>query len=301
MLADLRGLEALLWISRKGSFSAAAKQLNTTQPAISMRIRELERRLGVTLIDRTRGRARLTAKGVECASYADRMVSLSSHLLHSVANLQGLQGRVRLGVSESIALSWLSRLVKRANREYPHAVLEMDVDITARLWARLAAGDYDLILLPEPIVQAEVLTESLGSLEFAWMASPALKVPKGRLGPRQLESWPIVTVSRESNLATVIEAWFQRGGATPHVVNYCNSLSTVASLTIAGVGISILPPSLFADAIKSGDLVRLDTSPQLQPIRFWAVCPLSEVQPLSRELLRLARETSDFPSPGVRA
>jgi DNA-binding transcriptional LysR family regulator len=294
MLADLRSLEALLWISRKGSFSAAAKQLNTTQPAISMRIRELERRLGVTLIDRSRGRARLTPKGMECASYADRMVSLSSHLVQSVANLQALEGRVRVGVSESVALSWLPRLVTRANREYPQAVLEIDVDITARLWSRLAAGDYDIILLPEPIAQAEVMTESLGTLEFAWMASPQLKVPKGPLGPRQLEHLPIVTVSRESNLSAVIETWFQRGRATPHVVNYCNSISAVASLTIAGVGISILPPSLFAAAVKAGELVRLETDPPLQPIRFWAVCPLSEVQPLSRQIARLAQETSSF-------
>lgn len=294
MLADLRGLEALLWIFRKGSFSAAAKQLNTTQPAISMRIRELERKLGVTLIDRSRGRARLTPKGMECVSYADRMMSLSSHLLHSVANLQALQGRVRVGVSESIALSWLSRLVTRANREYPQAILEIDVDITARLWARLTAGDYDIILLPEPIAQAEVMTESLGTLEFAWMASPQLKIPKGPRGPRQLENVPIITVSRESNLAAVIETWFQRGRATPHVVNYCNSISTVASLTIAGVGISILPPSLFAGAVKAGDLVLLNTDPPVQPIRFWAVCPLSEVQPLSRQIARLAQETSSF-------
>ena len=161
MLADLRGLEALLWISRKGSFSAAARQLNTTQPAVSMRIRELERRLGVPLIDRSRGRCRLTPKGMECVSYAERMLSLSSHLMHSVANLAALEGRVRVGVSESIALSWLPRLVTRASREFPQAVLEIDVDITARLWSRLGAGDYDIILLPEPITQAEVMSESL--------------------------------------------------------------------------------------------------------------------------------------------
>jgi len=294
MLLDLRGLEALLWISRKGTFSAAARQLNTTQPAISMRIRELERRLGVTLVDRSRRRPRLTPKGMECVSYADRMVSLSSHLLHSVANLQSLEGRVRVGVSESIALSWLPQLVTRASREYPQAVLEIDVDITARLWARLSAGDYDIILLPEPVTNAEVITESLGTLEFAWMASPQLRIPKGSLGPRQLESWPIVTVSRESNLAAVIETWFQRGQATPRVVNYCNSIATVASLTVAGVGISILPPSLFAGAVKAGELVRLGTEPPVAPIRFWAVCPLSEVQPLSRQIARLAQETSSF-------
>jgi DNA-binding transcriptional LysR family regulator len=294
MLADLRGLEALLWISRKGSFSAAAKQLNTTQPAISMRIREFERRLGVSLIDRSRGKARLTPKGMECVSYADRMVSLSSHLMHSMANPQAFEGRVRVGVSESVALSWLPRLVTRVNREYPQAVLEIDVDITARLWSRLAAGDYDIILLPEPIAQAEVMTESLGTLKFDWMASPQLKIPKGPLGPRQLENVPIVTVSRESNLAAVIETWFQRGHAMPRVVNYCNSIATVASLTIAGVGISILPPSLFAGAVKAGELLRLNTDPPVQPIQFWAVCSLSNVQPLPRQIARLAQETSGF-------
>src|SRR5581483_9432848 len=143
MLTDLKGLEALVWISKKGSFSAAAKQLNTTQPAISMRIRELERKLGVPLVDRSRGRLRLTPRGMECLSYADRIVSITSYLVQSVADLHGLEGRVRIGVSESIALSWLSDLVWRINREYPKAVLEMQVDLTTRLWAGIGAGDYD--------------------------------------------------------------------------------------------------------------------------------------------------------------
>jgi DNA-binding transcriptional LysR family regulator len=126
------------------------------------------------------------------------------------------------------------------------------------------------------------------------MASPKLPVPNGVLRPRQLEKLPVVTVSRESNLAAVIDAWFQRGQATPHVVNYCNSLSTVASLTIAGVGISILPPVLFAAALKSGGLVRLNTDPPVAPIRFWAVCPLRDVRPVARQIARLAQETSSF-------
>jgi DNA-binding transcriptional LysR family regulator len=295
MLTDLRGLEALVWISRKGSFTAAAKHLNTTQPAISMRIRELERKLGAPLLDRSRGRPRLTPRGLESVSYADRIVSLTSYLVQSVADLQSMEARIRIGVSESIALSWLSELVTRVTREYKKAVLEMEVDLTTRLWAGLAAGDYDIIMLPEPLTGANVMSESLGTLEFAWMASPQMKLPRGALQPRQLENLPIVTVSRDSNLAAVIDAWFQCGHATPRVVNYCNSLSMVAALTIASVGISILPPAIFGSPLTEGKLVRLSTEPPLQPIGFWAVTPpLAEAHPLARSIARLAQVASTF-------
>ena len=70
---NLKHVETFLWIARLGSFSAAARRLNTSQPAISMRIRELEQNLGVTLFDRRARSMRMTLKGREFADYAQRV------------------------------------------------------------------------------------------------------------------------------------------------------------------------------------------------------------------------------------
>lgn len=76
MRIPLRHLEALYWVSRLGSFTAAAGRLHSTQSAISMRIRDLEETLAQELFDRTARSARLTAKGHELVGYAERVMGL---------------------------------------------------------------------------------------------------------------------------------------------------------------------------------------------------------------------------------
>ena len=77
---DHRQLEALYWITRLGSFAAAARKLNTSQPAISQRIRDLERSLGVPLFDRSRRRAVLTPQGHEVAAGAEQLQIGRAHV-----------------------------------------------------------------------------------------------------------------------------------------------------------------------------------------------------------------------------
>jgi len=76
MRITLRHLEALYWVSRLGSFTAAAGRLHSTQSAISMRIRDLEETLAQELFDRTARSARLTAEGHELVGYAERVMGL---------------------------------------------------------------------------------------------------------------------------------------------------------------------------------------------------------------------------------
>jgi DNA-binding transcriptional LysR family regulator len=294
MYINLKALETLVAIARSGSFVAAAHKLNTTQPAISMRIRELERHLGTSLIDRGQGRLKLTSKGIECLQYAERITSLSSHLYQSVADPKAFSGHLRLGVSETIARTWLSKLVRTVKDTYEAVALEIDVDTTLRLWKKLADGDCDVIMVGGSLGQIDVCAEPIGYLPYVWVASPSLKVPKKTLSPHHLEDWPIVTLSKESNLAQVTEQWFHRGHATPRMLNYCNSMHTVALLTIAGIGVSLLPPTIFHNEIRTGKLVKLSTRPAQRPVEFWSVYRAQETRPLPPMMSKLALEISTF-------
>ncbi len=75
---EIKQLEAFYWIARLGSFAAAARKLHTTQPAISMRIRQLESDLGTQLFDTSRRTAQLTPKGRDLVDHAASMLTLMS-------------------------------------------------------------------------------------------------------------------------------------------------------------------------------------------------------------------------------
>jgi len=79
MRPRLDQLEALLWISKLGSFRSAARKLRLSQPAVSSRIRELESELGVSLLDRSRHRPRVTAEGVDVLRHAEQMIGLAEN------------------------------------------------------------------------------------------------------------------------------------------------------------------------------------------------------------------------------
>ena len=75
-MIDLRNIETFFWVATLGGFRAAAEKLNATQPAISQRIASLESDLGIRLFDRDVRGIKLTGKGRELLSHAERMLQL---------------------------------------------------------------------------------------------------------------------------------------------------------------------------------------------------------------------------------
>ena len=100
---SLYHLETLLWIDRLGTFSAAAERLNTTQPAVSARMRELEQRLG-TVLFRREGRAMsLTAAGRKLVRDCDPLLRDMQYALLGSGGYGEASGVVRIGAGEIAA------------------------------------------------------------------------------------------------------------------------------------------------------------------------------------------------------
>ncbi len=122
----LQQIETFFWTVNLGSFAAAAERLHATQSTVSMRIRELERTLGVDLFDRSQRSARLTPKGRELMEYAGRLLDLTGEIEHRIAAPQSIVGYVRLGVAEVVSTTWLPRLIELISRSYPGVRLEIE-------------------------------------------------------------------------------------------------------------------------------------------------------------------------------
>lgn len=294
---NINNLETFVWVVRFGSFTKAAQKLNASQPTVSMRIRELEKNLGVSLFDRRHKSFQLTPKGRDLMEYAVKVVSYWTEAQLRLGASTAINGRVRLGVTETIALTWLPAFVARLNSEFPEIILELDVGLTHGIWNDLEAGRVDLALLPGPAHGPGMTTVSLGSIHYTWMASPALGIPGETLSPRDLQAWPVVTLSRDSNLYDIIEEWFRRGKAEPRRIDACNSLGVVVRLTISGLGISLLPPTIYDRKIKSGALNIINVSPAIKPLQFAAVYRQRRGAILEPILAKVAQSISTFESP----
>jgi DNA-binding transcriptional LysR family regulator len=291
---NLRRIETFYWAAKLGSFSAAADRLNATQSTVSVRIQDLEREFGFTLFDRGRRGARVTAKGREVMRYAEDMLRLSAEMRERLAGSETMPGVLRIGVVEMISVTWLPRLVKAIHESYPKVALELAEALTQDLIEDLDRGNLDLILAAGRIPGHNFSQMALGTVEFAWMASPALGLPKRTLRPRDLQHWPVIALSRESYHHRSIEEWFHSGGAHCRRIDTCKSLGVAAALAGAGLGVTLLPPRCYGNEVKAGRLRMIAVAPRFRPVEFTATYSTATIQPAARRIAELAGEVSDF-------
>src|SRR5260370_32833363 len=109
----LTQIETFFWIARLGSFQQAAARLNLSQPTISLRIRQLEAVIGVSLFERQGHRIRLSEQGEQLLTLAQDLLTLSNQIEARFVPVNATKGVVRLGLPESVAATCLSSLIQR--------------------------------------------------------------------------------------------------------------------------------------------------------------------------------------------
>jgi DNA-binding transcriptional LysR family regulator len=128
------------------------------------------------------------------------------------------------------------------------------------------------------------------------MVDPALEIQKGRLGPNELRGWPIITLSKESSINQRIQAWFGDLFPDEFITVTHNNISVVAAMTMAGLGISVLPAVAYEKEISAGRLRVLDTDPSIPSLELHVARPKGRVEPLVEPIAALAMQVSEFPN-----
>src|SRR5262249_23586781 len=159
------------------------------------------------------------------------------------AQSKSARGRVSLGVSELIAHTWLPALLSTMGSRYPEVQIDTTIDMTPALLHGLEAGDYDVILAGAHRIATTFPTRSLGETTFHWLGRDP---PEGKppFTPRDLERSRIITWSKDAAIYASIQDWFISHGAGSARRITCNTAATMASLAVAGLGITLLPLEL---------------------------------------------------------
>jgi len=117
-----------------------------------------------------------------------------------------------------------------------------------------------------------------------------------------LAELPIIGMPQEANAYHTIINWFEEAQVTPSLVHCCNSFSVVALLVRRGVGVSLLPPDLFAGDLESGVLKILIEQPDVPKVEYSAAYVPGTEDSILPEVAAIAREESwFFGSPRTRS
>ena len=292
---NIKQLQTFVRIVEHGSFANAAKALDTTQSTVSARVKELERYIGADLFDRSHHRAVLTPRGHELFSFAKQLVDFANSLTVQFRDPAAVTGVLRVGVVGVVANTWLPRLVAALRERYPGITLRLDMSLTRVLVERLREGRLDLAIIAGQLSEPGFLAEPLGHDDFVWMASPSLGIPRKALGPRELQRWPILSLSEDSFHYPVVERWFRDAGAMFRAAASCNNMNVVADLTASGLGVSLLPRACYRADIAAKRLVVLNTAPPIPRVPFSLIHRVDRPHALTAAIATMANKVSELP------
>jgi DNA-binding transcriptional LysR family regulator len=293
-LITLRQLTALHWIERLGTFERAAEHLHTTQSAISKRVQELESTTGLQLFDRSQRGARLTAAGEELLIIAREILSLADRITSLKDGTQVITRRLRLGVTELTALTWLPRLIARLVKDFPGLTVEPEVDMSRTLHEKLMDDLVDLIIIPDTFTAPEVTAVPLAIVENAWMAAPGLIPHSGVVGLAELARYPVLVQGKRSGSGLFVNKWLGALGIELPKTLSSDSLTAMLGLTAAGLGVTYLPLECFRPLVDEGKLTIIKTDPELPPVPYMAMYRNDRPSAFVTEVASRAVELCDF-------
>ncbi|MCF6370820.1 LysR family transcriptional regulator [Rhizobium halophilum] len=268
-MVDFKGLETFLWVVALGSFKGAAQKLNTTQPAISHRIAQLENDIGFKLLTREARNITPTARGRQVLGYAEKIIGMRAEMMAALRDVSAIRGIVRLGVAETIVHTWLPDFIKEVNRLYPYLSLEIEVDISPSLRTRLLAQEIDIAFLLGPLTAPLLRNRLLCHYEVGFVASPALKVPKSA-NVHQLASFPIITFARKTQPYELVKSLFNRPDLPAIKLHASASMATVVHLAVEGIGVAVIPYQLVKEELKSRKLELIHSDVRMPQLSFCA-------------------------------
>lgn len=266
---NLEQLRTFRTVVRLGGVRKAATALNLTQPAVTARIRNLEDSLRCTLFDRVGSGLQLTKRGELLLSYAEQFATLSDLVARDVIDPEGVEGRLRLGVSETIAQCWLPDLVARLHRLYPKLEIELNVDISIDLRHALLTRELDLAILLGPISEYSVDNIALPGFDLAWYRS-AQPTDRDAEDDAALLRRPVLSYARNTRpYRELRDLLFEKVGAETSIFP-CSSLSACFRLVEADLGVAALPRALGGPYVAEGRIREFDPGWVPDPLSFTA-------------------------------
>jgi DNA-binding transcriptional LysR family regulator len=290
---NLKQLEALVWVADLGSFRKAAHHLNTTQPNISSRIAGLENTLGVVLMQRDAGSVSMTDKGREILQVARSVLRQSEKLLEVAARADLVQDRLRLGVTELVAATWLHDYLRRLKVAYPEVSVELTVDLSRTLDRSLGQNELDLTVQTAPFNSDASGQIDLGDYPYVWVADIATadQLPT-ELTVKDLIPHTLLTHARHTQAFAEISEYADTNALPKTRFVPSSSMSSCLQMTLDGMGVALLPEAMVARDVAAMRLAVLPVDWAPNPLRFAARYHADKVARFVVHAAQMAEETA---------
>jgi len=236
-------LKAFYAVVKYGGFDRAAESIKLSQPGVSMRIKRLEKDLGVDLFSRLGGRARLTDAGKIVHEHAGRLMIVLDEMRQAIDELKGLQrGQLRCGATPTYAVHLLPKVLVQFKRYFPNVEIRLIGGKTSEIAKRILAQDIDIgLVTATPTIPDSLRTFHLLTDEFVFVTArnhPLAKLHKISL--KQIGDVPLILREKGSLQRMIIDECFRRSGLAYRCIMEMEAAEALKRAVTEGLGCSIV-------------------------------------------------------------
>jgi DNA-binding transcriptional LysR family regulator len=259
MHITLRQLRIFEAVATYGSMSRAAVELNLTQPAVSMQMKQIEEQIGLPLIEQVGRKLFLTEAGTELRTHAQRFNAQALELKAAMEHLRGLhRGLLRLAVV-STANYFLPPLIASLSQQHPGVQVSLQVSNRESVLAALADNRTDLAITGRPPESDELVAERFLDNPLVVIASPSHPLARTEsLTLQRLSEERLVLRESGSGTRATIERHFAECGVDYLPGCELNTNEAVKLAVQAGLGLGVVSAQAIELEIEAGRLAVLN-------------------------------------------
>jgi DNA-binding transcriptional LysR family regulator len=291
---DTRQLAAFCEVVERKSFSHAAERLGVTQPAVSLQVRSLEKRLGTKLLDRSGRRVEPTEAGQRLYRLAQRMLTLEDQLLEEVSSADAvgvLRGELALGASTGPGGTVVPVLLGEFQREHPELSVALSISDTNRVIEQVAERELELGIVGASPRHRGVVFEPFFRDEVILVVPPGHRFAGKEISLEELRGEPLILMQEGAGVRQVIEHELRNGPVRLRDLDVHLELGlqeSVKSAVVAGFGVTFISRTGVDAELAAGTIAAARVK-GLEPAR-----EISLVRPAGRSPTRAAEAFVEF-------
>ncbi|SCM81160.1 LysR family transcriptional regulator [Sporomusa sphaeroides] len=264
---DLLRLTYFIEVAEQLSFTKAAKVLHVSQPSISKMVRSLEDELGVTLIDRSARRIKLTDAGQTLYERGRRILESLKTVASDLDDLtKGQKGRIRIGIPPMVETSFFAIAIGEFKKNYPNIIIDL-VEVGSKAVEDMAEdGEIDIGVVVLPVRNKTDFSMFAFTKDPIWL----IVHPEHRLAGQELvhiadlEDEPIVMFRKDFALHDHIVEKCREHGFMPKVLCESSQWDFMVEIVAAKLGVALLP-KVVCDKLGAGVVTALPIAEEISP------------------------------------
>jgi DNA-binding transcriptional LysR family regulator len=256
---QLESLKLFCDVVRTESFSRAAAANNVTQSAVSQAVGQLEKRLGIVLIDRSERPLKLTPKGTLYYEGCKRLVEQYMELEASIRNAPPeMSVIVQVAAIYSVGLGDMGQYIERFEAQYPYAHVQVDYLHPDQVKEKVLDGTADFGLISFPPKSRELRILPWREEEMLLTCSPQHPLARcPAIRPEQLSGEKYVGFSKDLTIRRKVDQFLRLHEVTVEVAPELDNIESIKKAIEESAGVALLPEPTLRREVQAGTLVAI--------------------------------------------